>query len=799
MMKHLLILLTLLAGTTASLDAQVYLTTTSNGRVYSHWMPDTMVRRTYHVYRREITQPTYPVQPLMRITPQSCEKITTAFRTDTALAALVRVAVLDNAAPMTPEAIATRICAVMQGSVTAPAYRMLARIARGHYRLAALMGSYAEDATARPQAIYVYDVRAVMANGVEVSIREGQDSVITSGQPRLIPAPGNLRMFPKDASTYIAWTQPETGTPYLVMMERSLSVQQWQGAYTREVVGTRASTVLPDKQLLSNHVVVDDENQGAGLRADTSYYYRLRFIGAGDAVGPYSPIVQVRVLDSTAPAVPREVTAEEEVDGRGVRVRWNVVYRDVKGRPDAVREYRVYQIASSEGNITQAVQIGQSMRLASDTVSRMLDFTVVRPPYDPCRSTDVSYFVRAIDISGNISAPSAVATAILADRVPPERVKQLACESLVRGIIVKWQNADDCPVQRFNVYRAFCDYGRWYPCPDETMSGRVVSYTDAMLKMPGQQRPVSKQGDTSSPSCGGPFVLVGSMDYVEGQRAYRFPDTTIPEGSPVCYAYLVSAQDSAGNQSVQFPIPNPYTDSVVCAALADNTAPPPAIITDVVIGQNKATVHATTSVVQDLAGYYLYRTADTNTPYQFRHAMMYHSSSGAFVRYSERLTPDPYSTISCDVIPLDAIRKQLRVVFEDDSIQEGRQYWYSVSTVDRHGNESSYEQEANISTFTYGPALASAAVIEDVQATSDGGSIEVRIRADNPPKAILGYALYRAATANGAYQQIGNTQPDARIIDDSARRGRTYWYRAMIVFTDNTYSDLSPAVEGMLP
>jgi hypothetical protein len=386
------------------------------------------------------------------------------------------------------------------------------------------------------------------------------------------------------------------------------------------------------------------------------------------------------------------------------------------------------------------------------------------------------------------------------DRVPPERAKEVQWQSTSETITLTWQANTDCNIHRYNIYRSLCDYGSWVPCAMDSNDATVMQYIETSSKS-GAAGTVGRttRSNAEEATCGGPFVLVGYVDHRDGVSTFSFTDRTIPEGSPLCYAYVVSVEDSAGNQSVSMPLPDPVRDRVLCANLIDIVSPLPGHITGIVPAENAMTISAMTAPVQDLAGFYLYRRSDSAQPYVFMQARIYDVKSRSFITLDEKLPRQRDVPSICDVIPLGAFRDGMQVEFLDDSLVDKLPYWYKVIVVDRNGNESSLDSAVDVSSFTYGRRLQPRLRIQSIQQTPEGGSLRIAIDTAGSYKTISGYAVYRSNTENGEYQQIDMTRSDPFIIDSSARRGRKYWYKAMVIFDDATYSDLSPGVEGILP
>ena len=780
-------------------SAKVYMTTLPGGSVQIHWTPDTNVRRIYSIYRMTMAESVYPTMPLARVSTPSCATIETILRKDPAFANFLHEVAPPDAGAMNIPRLAMHICGIVNGDVTSTRYRLFARLATGHWRMAQIMGTYYEDTTSRTGITYTYDVRYPASVGQEVSITSNSSVVVVAGRQAQIATPTNVAAYAGDARIQLVWTQPVGGSPYVVVIERATSANAWSNAVTLQTLGAQVDTSITGARLGPMTASYIDNGGRDGLINGRDYVYRVRFIAAGGAASSYSQIVTARPIDRTPPAPPQQITVQDQPTSRTVLVQWNPTHYDVRQRTEVMGSYLIYRVLQDADQIEDETMIGEVVATQQGRSNTKEQFIDRQAPHDPCRSTTVGYRIVAKDAAGNVGLRSAVATGVLIDFVPPERVKELRTASTTSTITLNWPANTDCGVMRYNVYRALCDYGQWTPCPSPEDTDETTRYIEDIKKRrQATARNRSRQGADSG-SCGGPFLLIGSVGHRDGVPSFSFVDETVPVESPLCYAYIVSAQDSAGNQSVSMPLPHPQLDRVVCANLIDVVSPSPGFITNLVPKDNQIIVQVMSPPAQDLAGFYLYRRSDSSSPFTFVEALMYSSSAGSFVATTQKLPVQHETPISCDLIPLGAMVEGAFTEFTQDSILDRRTQWYKVTVVDRNGNESSVDSTTDVGTFTYGRTIQPDLFIRDIQVSADGGHLLIYPAHTHTPKVIKNYALYRSDSENGLYQQIGATVMTNVPSDRSARRGRRYWYKFMVTFEDGTYSNLSPAKEGMLP
>lgn len=773
-------------------------TTTGTGVVQLQWTPDTAVSRIYLIYRKLPSDRAFPASPLARIGRPSCSVVTQRLLDDT-VGARILWALSGAASDANILDVQQRVCDLITGDVQLPAFRQMARIASANWRVARLCGSWFEDATARKGTEYVYEIRVAEAGSTERVIHPNKQLRIMSGGGTILPQIGGLQAIPGDGRIQVTWLRSDLQAPCVLSIERSTSRDNWNRALVREIMPLQLQTTI-DGAPLSEQIqsYIDQGSAQEMLVVGQTYHYRLRWLAANGVAGPYSSILSVKPIDRTPPAAAQQLRGVASKETGSVTITWNKSYFDVNGRREKMGSYRIYRLAVNSVNILDGELIATVDANNAEPTDNMLTYIDRQPAFDPCRTVSTTYMIIATDSAGNSSSQSAPLSIRLDDRVPPERVKEFRWMSDQSIVQLKWQANTDCGVQRYNIYRALCDYGRWNPCDEDSDSITAGTYRQAQEKA-ARNSSNRVRGQRSTPQeCGGPFMFLGSVEHTTPGIELQFNDESIPDGSPLCYAYVISVQDSSGNQSVKFPVPDPILDQVLCANLVDRVAPLPPSITRLGHDENRITVHARTVPVQDLMGFHLYRTADTNSPYTFIKAQVLDIATMKYAEQAEKYTYSESSPPLCELIPQGALVRGMSVAFTDDSVVPYVPYWYKVTAVDRGGNESALTNSANQGTLTYGRKDLDSAIVT-VEPDETGNRMVISVSCNAPSETIDSYAVFRASSRDGQYRQLGVESYTPTFVDRSVLRGASYWYKAIVFFKDNRYTNLSSPAEGVLP
>jgi hypothetical protein len=395
------------------------------------------------------------------------------------------------------------------------------------------------------------------------------------------------------------------------------------------------------------------------------------------------------------------------------------------------------------------------------------------------------YFrVEAVDAAGNISRRSIAVGAALKDTTRPAMVRNTAAEGFDDFIRVKWSLNTDCGIDAYLIYRSLCDRGKWFPCLPSRVAG-TASYND------------KRKGD-----CGGPFVLVGvvpqSVAKAMGGGSAFWDDHTVPPGSPLCYAYLVKAQDHAQNIGGALPIPLVPPEIIVCQRLRDRTPPEPAIIAGLFARDSAVQVDYIGPPVQDIAAYHVYRSDSARFgTYHWVGGMTVVPPPGSGVSLSAPYAPP--SQVECDSIPLVSNPYMSAGTFFDRHVDRKHTYWYKVLGVDRAGNQSPPDSALAISTFTFASRRDVPPNIDSVNATNDPCALTLRWSPVYDTTSVQGFLVFRSNSPAGQYFQLEGLQKSNVFADPTVARNRTYYYRVVALRRDGMLTSMSEPKSGLHP
>jgi fibronectin type 3 domain-containing protein len=246
-------------------------------------------------------------------------------------------------------------------------------------------------------------------------------------------------------------------------------------------------------------------------------------------------------------------------------------------------------------------------------------------------------------------------------------------------------------------------------------------------------------GDGGDPQ----FVTHLRVKDLKPGKVVTYEDRLDPK-SQATYRYAISAVDGTENES-------PISETV-SVRLPDHAGPGAPIVTGLEAGDGLLTVRWDPAPDPDVAGYQLYRSTKGDKP--------------------ERLTARP--------LPADAR------VFQDRSVQAGVVYGYSVSAIDRSGNEGAMSEVRSGATFAVTEAVA------PVGLTIDRKARPWRITWQAPASA-KGFVVYIARTRDGDYRPFG-PMIQSPYVEVPVPDRDTDWYRVQAVYTNGNVSALSEPV-----
>ncbi|MBK8920110.1 MAG: hypothetical protein IPM81_01140 [Saprospirales bacterium] len=815
------LLLGLLAGC-GPLQAQVHIISGDPGpglRTVMAWSPSAGASG-YQIYRKENLAAAYPataLNPAVIAPISNCTAIRTLLLIpDSSAWKLVAEGLSDSIVLFNPCSLA----AIPAGSTK---YRRLLQLAARNLAVAKAAGLAYEDPTVLNGQSYWYRIVAVDGAGTEMAV-VADDLAVTTGIITLPPAPDGIVAEGGDNDVLVRWDTVANAAGYQVY--RSISPA---GYYSR-IDDTPYAALFRNKlngdtlipaaygfldfqrwDALGNPVshFVDGSAINGPFNGYT-YYYKVRSIDLLGRAGPLSAGAAAAMpTDKTRPAVPAGVTTipDETSPNGSVELRWLHVTHDVNGHREmpGVVEYRVYRFETSLGNPDSlASALVSGMPVPAPGGSEPVQMTSVEDHAAGLRAQygDRSwwYRIRAVDNAGNISRWSAAFRATLKDITKPGIPAGLTASGFDERIELRWAQNTEPDIQLYQVYRSYCHYGEWVPCPEpeQPRDPNCPPCRDSLASR-----------NTGAPPlpCSGPFVFLGeitrdSLERALAQNHPAFTDRTIPPGSPVCYAYWIKAVDKSGNRSGDFPFPNPAERTqIVCERLRDKTPPEPALISGLFARDAATRVEWIAPPTPDTRAYHVYRAEEITPqveppPGDFRWigGMTVERPPVAPVSLTEPYQ-QPLGFSTCDLIPVEATDAMSRGFLVNSGVEKHRVYWYKVVGIDYDGNEGPLDRAVAASTFTFKTRPGAAPLLETLTQQPDTCGIRLHWLPAFDISRHRGFVLYKSLDATGPFIQATSLLTANTFLDKQVVKGRKYWYKLAIVHRDGKMSEITPAAE----
>ncbi len=774
------------------------------GEVYVvlHWTPAEDVLG-YNLYRKEVTARTFPSLPL------NGRALIAPADTCAALKAIVperskEWRMLHDAFRSLPPDDGKRTepvdpCTVVERGLTAEEEAILELLGEINLAIRQVRGLAFIDHTAVPGARYFYELRGVCKGGQEIVL--GPEVGVEVGVFSLPDPPEDLTAIAGDNSVLCLWERNHEAHSYVVR---------------------RTSPLLPFPQIISAQPIVFDVTEDldgnavdprpgfvdyrrwdedgfptshevngimiTGPANGTTYYYQVASCDILGRVGAWSEPRPATPLDLTPPKAPTGVAVDPLVDPAtpGLVVSWRKVTHDIDGHRelDAEHTYLVYRADSLDKlDDLEALPDYLVHSLTADpadpavtTLSWIDTDPAIIPEYG---EKDFWYRVRCVDGSpqANVSAPSAAISGRVPDTTPPGPTRIVRSEGYAEHITIMWDPNPEPDLGGYQIYRSICDFGVPYR-PE-----REVEQDLAVLK------------EFEPAYCD--FVLVGELLVSEATRrledtgAVYFEDYSLPEGSPICYAYWVRAFDMARNlYPGVLDTACPDKGEYLCQRLYEETPPPAPIISGMQARSNAVLVEWASSPVQDIRAFHVYRSTEERDSPEFI----------ACVFTDGTVSSTPWEGIqpSCEEIPAEPDPTALFGAFIDKGVEPHREYWYRVTGVDWLGNESEHDNIAAIpaiSTFTYSTDLpGTPLVLAPGPTTPTGCGLVVRWAPSFDPGELIGFIVYRSTAPGGPYRQVSPVVQANEFVDETAIRGVEYWYRVQAMDHAGKLSEPSVAV-----
>lgn len=617
---------------------------------------------------------------------------------------------------------------------------------------------------------YKYQIKRVTPDGSELPSLGSNENSIVSGSPAAIPR-ANIRGVADDEAIQIVWDK---------ILFPSFNVYRSTNGATFEKINNFLISTISDTDFVGNglnppcNTFTDFSKWDSlgnpiprdtvsskpifGPKNGTRYYYKVKIKDILGNEGPFSNDINITPIDKTSPGTPQIVNVVPDESVSGFTISWQKTIMDVKGRKEENNvAYKVFRYEKDS-----IPSYGATLVPGSNVVTGSIITITDNSPglRNSCREKTYYYRVEAADQSGNVSSRSIAMGAALKDITKPQSPTGTRADGFEDSIVVWWNIAtNDCDTGMYLIYRSLCDFGR----PDTNTT----------------------------------FSLVGQLSYTEaksraiGNNTY-FGDHTIPAGSPICYAYVVKAQDLAQNISGSFPRPD-NTEVVVCQRLRDRTPPEPAIISGLFALDSAIQVDFIGAPIQDIAAYHIYRSDNETGPYVWQGGMLIKIPPGPNLPLT--VVYDPPPQIGCDVIPLVSNDYMSAGTFIDRNVEQKKIYWYKVLGVDKNGNESnSIDSAVAVSTFTFATKRDAAPKITSIDIVGNPCSFKLNMTPTYDPNTMLGYVIFRSDNPFnnvGPYNQIDNIVKGGSYTDNSIAKNKGYWYKVAILNKDGSLTQLS--------
>lgn len=774
-------------------------------RVVLLWGPDTTGAAIagYDVYRKPGGAAVYPPAPLNqeRIAPITDTTLFTALiprnSPDWHAIAFALADSSSASGSIEPFADVFRIVTLPPGS---SGWRRIHILAAARPAIARVMGLSFTDTTVVNGTLYAYRVVRVGTGGADLPPAGVDEVLITAGAPAPVPVPANVRLVAGDARIQVLWNKPPVPFSAFTVYRSTNAAGPYRKVNDADVSADLSLDM--DSVALSPvaHGYTDYEHWGplgdpqprtvpgealpfTGPSNGTTYWYRVQLRDMLGNGGPLSTAVSALPVDRTPPAVPGDLTVDALEPDSAFRIRWSKVGLDIDGHREQVAAYRVYRYTHALRPDSGAVAL--SPAIVAPMPGDSLVFTAVDSTpglRSACLDSTLYYRVEAEDAAGNISHRSIAIGSALKDVTPPAIVQGTRAEGFDDFIRVSWELNTDCGVDQYLIFRSHCDRGAWYPCRTASTGGIVHD--------------VSTNGKRD---CGGPFALVGVIAASDAKalgNPAHFDDHSVPAGSPLCYAYLVKAQDHAQNIGGRLPLPL-SSEVIVCEHLRDRTPPEPAIVAGLMARDSAIQVDYIGPPVQDIAAYHVYRSESRAGPFAWVGGMTVELPPATGSRLRSPYVPPP--TVGCDSIPLVSNPYMSIGSWTDSTADRKRIYWYKVLGIDRSGNQSPPDSALAISTFTFASNREPPPKVLAVLPNGDPCGLTVVWTPGYDTTKVRGFFVFRSASLNGEYYQLEGLQRSNTFTDLSVARKKDYYYRVVALRRDGMLTRPSDPKPGNHP
>ncbi len=467
------------------------------------------------------------------------------------------------------------------------------------------------------------------------------------------------------------------------------------------------------------------------------YFYKLSSVDVDGQASELSAFVSAEVLDDTrAPAMPTNLVAITDADGKQVTLGWSAPETD-EGNQEltGLSGYRIFRIKDSQGKLqiqgsqTALVQLATELGIDLDNLGAISDdlkdifVELGTVPAGQTYFLDTDgleagvlhvYVVIAVDPDGNIGPPALALVTISAPGANvPVPAGLRATKNEQARIVISWNPVNDPNLLGYLVLRSQSTQGPFTSVTSDTLfTTGQTTYVDSLVTT-DQVYYYKVQTVVQDPQLG--LLRSDTSTFIDGQA---LADQSAP-GAP---SDLIVSLDDENFQRVMLNWTAPVTDR----------------------NGNELT---------GLASFEIYRSRENNTSFAL------------------------IATVSSD-----------QVSFVDTSVELLTTYFYAIRALDQAGNAGPRSQPISVTTRGF-------AIPRNLQAT--GGELKITLTwAANTEPELTGYEILRFTdptheTPDKTFSSVLTTYVDTPVTAD-----RPFVYRVRAVGTANVKSELSPPVSA---
>lgn len=433
--------------------------------------------------------------------------------------------------------------------------------------------------------------------------------------------------------------------------------------------------------------------------------------------------------------------------------------------PEKVSGFYLYR-ESPDGKLREQLNEAILLLTEDQTFSQSLEL--------PLDGATYGYFVKAVDITGQESAPSAKVNYTLSDITPPAKVKQLRTHVLPNGRVeLSWPTSVDADAEGYHVYRAPRSVDSFKRVNKELVPLLQTVFVDSTVT-PGNKymytiTAVDSLGNESEKSMPASALLEDHTPPeapVDLQARYLEASKTVSlswkESNAADFrSYMLLRRRKENEQYGSF---SQLNDSTLRKTIFEDEGlarigfPAGAIFQYGVVAIDKATNFSDTTFV-------IFQIPDLEAP----EAPTAFSASGkdgyrAVLNWNASTSKDVVSYKLFKDDSLLALLPYSDRYYRDKEVEVGSQYIYQLKAVDSLGNESKAMSDTLLMRDKNPPAAA-----RNLQAATTAEGVKLSWEAV-PNEDLTGYKIFRCEIPTGVYVPVAEreaaqqswTDPDGR-------------------------------------